>query len=251
MRFHVPKPLHGWRELVGEVGIIVLGVLIALGAGQVVESIHDRRVADQTRGSVTDEINTNLASLYLRRAAEPCIDRRLAELRRIFDDWQLTGSFKTPLWVAQATSGGIDLTRYDAALASGHLAILPSDQQYALGGTANGLRDFAALVGEELRVWGRLRALQAGPRALSAGDQAQLRMALQDAATLDYQVKLAEQQVLASAASHGLRPDFTQFRMVAKNAWKSGRFTPSICVSIGTPPAKANEISGQRVPLPF
>lgn len=27
MDFHLPKPLHGWREFVGEVAIIVLGVL--------------------------------------------------------------------------------------------------------------------------------------------------------------------------------------------------------------------------------
>lgn len=33
--FHIPRPLHGWREFVGEVGIIVLGVLIALGFEQV------------------------------------------------------------------------------------------------------------------------------------------------------------------------------------------------------------------------
>ena len=45
MHFHLPKPLHGWREFWGEVGIIVIGVLIALGAQQVVESARDRRVA--------------------------------------------------------------------------------------------------------------------------------------------------------------------------------------------------------------
>jgi hypothetical protein len=30
MHVHLPKPLHGWRAFAGEVGIIVLGVLIAL-----------------------------------------------------------------------------------------------------------------------------------------------------------------------------------------------------------------------------
>jgi len=30
MHFRLPKPLHGWREFAGEVGIIVIGVLIAL-----------------------------------------------------------------------------------------------------------------------------------------------------------------------------------------------------------------------------
>ncbi|HLY07323.1 MAG TPA: hypothetical protein VKR31_16375 [Rhizomicrobium sp.] len=32
MHFHLPKPLHGWRAIFGEVGFIVFGVLIALGA---------------------------------------------------------------------------------------------------------------------------------------------------------------------------------------------------------------------------
>jgi hypothetical protein len=50
MHFHLPKPLHGWREFAGEVGIIVLGVLIALGAEQVVETLHWRsEIADARR----------------------------------------------------------------------------------------------------------------------------------------------------------------------------------------------------------
>jgi hypothetical protein len=55
MHFHVPKPLHGWREFAGEVGIIVIGVLIALGAGQVVEWLHDRQVAEDARENVRAE----------------------------------------------------------------------------------------------------------------------------------------------------------------------------------------------------
>jgi hypothetical protein len=42
MHVHLPKPMHGWRAFAGEVGIIVLGVLIALGAEQVVQTIHER-----------------------------------------------------------------------------------------------------------------------------------------------------------------------------------------------------------------
>ena len=34
------KPIHGWRVFAGEVGIIVIGVLIALGAQQVAEDWH-------------------------------------------------------------------------------------------------------------------------------------------------------------------------------------------------------------------
>ena len=47
MPVHLPKPLHGWREFAGEVGIIVLGVLIALGAEQLIQTIHSQREVAQ------------------------------------------------------------------------------------------------------------------------------------------------------------------------------------------------------------
>ena len=58
--FHIPKPLHGCREFVGEVGIIVLGALIALAAGQVVEIIHDRQLAADARTNVRAEAAQNV-----------------------------------------------------------------------------------------------------------------------------------------------------------------------------------------------
>ena len=42
MHIHLPKPSHGWREFLGEIGVIVIGVLIALGAEQAVEAAHHR-----------------------------------------------------------------------------------------------------------------------------------------------------------------------------------------------------------------
>ena len=43
MHVHLPKPLHGWREFAGEVGIIVLGVLIALAAEALIERANWRQ----------------------------------------------------------------------------------------------------------------------------------------------------------------------------------------------------------------
>ena len=249
MHFHLPKPLHGWREFAGEVGIIVFGVLIALGAEQVVERVHDDHVAAVTLDSLKHEIEMNLTAIYLRQTAEPCIDRRLAELRQLFADWQTHGTFKTPLWVAQAPSAPINLTRYDAALSAGRLAQLTSEEQYELGSTAGGFRRFIRMDDDELVAWGRLRALQVGAGALSAGDRTQLRMALQDASTMDYRMKLMERQILPAAARHGFHPDFTEFKKVAADVWRSGRYTPSICVGIDVPPDQANELSGQVVHL--
>jgi hypothetical protein len=51
MEIHKPKAVHGWRELAKEVGIIVIGVLIALAAEQVVQRIewhHKTAAAEET-----------------------------------------------------------------------------------------------------------------------------------------------------------------------------------------------------------
>src|SRR5579864_4161644 len=87
MHFHLPKPLHGWREFVGEVGIIVLGVLIALGAEQLVESIHSREELRQVRAALQGELADDRARWEYMSAAESCSLRRLNAL----DNW-LAGS---------------------------------------------------------------------------------------------------------------------------------------------------------------
>jgi hypothetical protein len=81
MNFHLPKPLHGWREFAGEVGIIVIGVLIALGAQQLVENWQWRSDVRETDQRLREEIATDLSSAYERLAIDHCLQPRLAELR--------------------------------------------------------------------------------------------------------------------------------------------------------------------------
>ena len=114
MRFDF-RPAKGWRHSRGEVGVIVLGVLLALGARPAAETFNERREAAETRAALTKEIEDTLAILELRKAAQPCIDRRLSELRAIVNQWGRTGSFKTPSWVSQATWFAVGTARFDAA----------------------------------------------------------------------------------------------------------------------------------------
>ena len=62
MHFHLPKPLHGWREFVGEVAIIVIGVLIALGAEQLVEIEHWRHAVRDTDQRMRQDLRYDLAN---------------------------------------------------------------------------------------------------------------------------------------------------------------------------------------------
>jgi hypothetical protein len=245
------EPPHGWRAVFWELGIVTVGVLIALGAQQAVDVIHNRQVAAETREAITEEINTNLANLHLRATAEPCIARRLREIHTLIDQWGRTGDYETPLWVAQAPGLPINMPHYDAAHSAGRLALLPRDEQFHIGRTIDDLRNFQQIQESETEAWPDLRQLQSGAEALSVTDRTVIRQALQRAAYLDYRVRLAIRQSLPAAATYGFKPDMRRFHEFSKRVWKSGRYTPSICAAIDTPPAQANVITGQQVPLPF
>jgi hypothetical protein len=91
MHFHLPKPLHGWREFVGEVGIIVIGVLIALAAEQVVEALHWRTDVNEARRAMAVELSDSIGQSYERERLSPCIKRRLDEISGILSRATQTG----------------------------------------------------------------------------------------------------------------------------------------------------------------
>lgn len=72
MEVHKPKPVHSWREFLAEIGVIVIGVLIALSAEQVVETVHWRHRIQQTRDQLHDELRRNSRSAWVWLSSSPC-----------------------------------------------------------------------------------------------------------------------------------------------------------------------------------
>lgn len=244
------KPPHGWNAVAWELVIVTVGVLLALGLQQAAETANQRREAAETRAALTNEIEETLALLELRRAAQPCIDNRLKELRAIVDQWGRTGSFKTPRWVSQATWFTLGTARYDAAQSAGRLALLPSEEQYRLGLIVGGLRSSWEVQAKEIEAWATLRMLQSGADALSASDRTAIRVALQQASTFNYLTKIRVGQTLSQAANYGWHPDMRRARQTMRLAWKDGRFSPSSCLSIDSPPEQANREANMIYPMP-
>jgi hypothetical protein len=110
MHFHVPKPLHGWRAFLGEVGIIVIGVLIALSAEQLVETAHWRGEVAKFRRAVDSEIALDLGTYDYRMRENGCVERRLDELQAWLQGWRdghpskLLGPIGIPASLAPNTS---------------------------------------------------------------------------------------------------------------------------------------------------
>lgn len=244
------RPPNGWNSVGWELVIVTVGVLLALGAQQVAETINERSEAAATRDALTNEIEENLAILELRRAAQPCIDRRLSELRAIVNEWGQTQSFRTPRWVSQATWFAFDTARFEAAQSAGRLALLPSEEQYRFGLIVGSLQKFRDIQVRETDAWSTLRMLQSGPEVLSASDRTVVRVALQDASTLNHFAQISVGQTLPQAASFGWQPDMARVRQRMQLAWKDGRFRPSVCIDINTPPEQASREAKLIYPLP-
>ena len=241
------RPREGWRVFAGEVGVIVLGVLIALAAQQVAEAVNDRLEAADTRDKVVGEIEETLTVLELRKSVQPCVDKRLRELRVIVDEWGRTGSFQTPRWVGQAPWFVSSSVRLEAAQSAGRLALLPREEQYRIGLISGTLRNFREIQAGEMEAWSKLRMLQSGADALSESDRTVIRSALQEASLLNYRARVAVGQAIPFAASYGWHPNHRNLKVMMARSWKDGRFSPSICFSLETPPEVAN--ANQLFPL--
>jgi hypothetical protein len=82
MHFHLPKPLHGWREFAGEVAIIVIGVLIALFFEEVVQRWDwDNKVHAAETAMQRETFWDNAPEMIQRAAIQPCIDAQLDAIR--------------------------------------------------------------------------------------------------------------------------------------------------------------------------
>jgi hypothetical protein len=91
VEIHKPKPVHSWRELLTEIGVVVIGVCIALAAEQTVEFFHWRDQVRAARESIATEMAVSIGFGIERVRTEGCIEKRLDELGRILDAASRTG----------------------------------------------------------------------------------------------------------------------------------------------------------------
>jgi len=164
MHFHLPKPLHGWRAFVGEVGIIVLGVLIALGAEQLVETLHWRvEVADASKSldGYLRHIETNVVQ---RVQIERCVALKLDRL----DDLISASDRPKIVRVELAPSRIWTTSGWQSVIASGAAAHLSLEQRGRYALVFDSTSRLAELNIEESALAGELQLLDR-PRTLSQG----------------------------------------------------------------------------------
>ena len=171
MHFHLPKPLHGWREFVGEVAIIVLGVLIALSAEAAVQSTEWHRKV----GAAVADMNNELGSgdgpqAYERLALHDCIATHLAKLRATVELGNRAESRKLidQFWLPNRTW---DSLARDAANSADVAAHMPHERMLQYRIAYEMVPDMQRLQEKELADLGRFRALPASGGTLDTNEK--------------------------------------------------------------------------------
>jgi hypothetical protein len=205
MHFHLPKPRGGWREFSGEVGIIVLGVLIALGAGQLAEAMNNRADAEDARREINAEVVTDITRIHQRGFAYECVDARLAEIDRIVDAAGDDGKIQRPSWIGRPPHYAIETARWDAASQSGRISRLPPDWQGQFGFIYTALHHFLDLNSAEQQVWSWLEGLSGVDRLTPDGRLA-IKSLVAEARYDNFSIQQVSNIIFGRAAQFGLRP---------------------------------------------
>jgi hypothetical protein len=111
----------------------LLGVLIALGFGQIADAIHESIIAEQAREAVRAEVRENLWWLEVRERQEPCIRRRLAELGDLLARARRGESVPTIQHLGTLAHAKITTLRWQTNAQAGRTSLFSGDEQRLLG----------------------------------------------------------------------------------------------------------------------
>jgi hypothetical protein len=181
MHVHLPKPLHGWREFMGEVGVIVLGVLIAIGFERIAEQIHWAGEVRSARSALREEMQLADRVFAYRVAAEPCIARRLGEINTLVEQAAKRATVPSVGPVIPDIGNALNDNVWETFRASQTLAHFGDKELALLGIYYTQLANIRHFEGEEARDWGVIKVIEGDPSRLGPEDIAGIRVAIQNA----------------------------------------------------------------------
>jgi hypothetical protein len=207
MDIHKPKPWHGWRELLKEIGTIILGILIALGLEQAAEQWKWHRAVAEARTAIHEEIAFNNGFFQYRDRAAPCVAKRLDEIERALKAAKASGEVQRVPGAALALSFQLVDSQWQGARAAQTLAHFPHDELATLGRYYDVVQTYKlAWLNQEGEDWRWLADLKDGPHKVAPSDLTQLRYRLRSARALAGVLAETSRRQVEAGETLGVKP---------------------------------------------
>jgi len=218
MRFLLPKPIHGWRAFWGEVGIIVLGVLIALAAQQLAEDYQQKQRLAEADRAIALELGEAVGQATVKLRTYLCTENTLSKIGSIVSDAERIGRLpplgEIPLPRRFTWPSGAWQTLQDGNVA----ALEPRDRLQGLSVIYSLIEFLDREQYREYDVWTDLYQLVGPGRGFSASDASTARSSIGQARMLNRLVTLHSLLVIQTAQSYGIRVDRPSVEMYTKDS---------------------------------
>ncbi len=217
MHIHKPKAAHSLREFASEIGVIAVGILIALAGEQLVESLHWRHEMEVMRESLHREIESNLTSAAYRVMISPCFQARIAELGRKLDDahgvWKADPApdpvgrrySALPVAIVEPLYAWYSDGRWRTALASASLAHMSETERTAYSYSYRATDMLLKNQEDEISIAARLQPL-AKDQSLSPSDKLAFEKDLAALDRLNVEITVDANKFIQGSRNSGLVP---------------------------------------------
>jgi hypothetical protein len=230
MEIHKPKAIHGWRDLIKEIGTIVIGVSIALGAEQAVEYFHWKSQVAQAKEVIATELASSVVSATARVGSHGCVERRLADLSQILDTASAHGSLPP-----------VGTGAWDNVVASQAATHFPRQYLTDLAGIYRLVQSMGSRSVLEIEDWSDIGAMIGPGRRLDPASEADLRKALIRASGYDNGITSLAGQLLDGVTALHLpfsQKDLENIAAMRRRALDDKAATTfSICRPLGAVPS--------------
>lgn len=175
------QPINGWRAFAGEVGVIVLGVLIALVLGAIANEVGWRFEVAKARAQIRDEISLNFSLLGIHEKAAPCVAQRLDTIGAIMAEASRTGKLPPLAPLGSAPAALWPRGIWESQLAAQTIAHYPAREAAGLSRVYRRFQAFAENDSETQDAWDVLSMLAGPGRRLDPESEGRLYAALAQA----------------------------------------------------------------------
>jgi hypothetical protein len=246
MDIHKPKPIHSLRELLTEIGVIVIGVAIALSAEQGVEWYHWQGKVALAREQIAGEMALNFYSAINRVRSSHCVEERLDRLAAILDEGEKSGALPPVGDIGLPMQRPFRRGVWDSVVASQTATHFPSLELQRLGIVYAQVQKSDEAATQEMEEWKALYGIVGPGRRLDPASAAVLRQALSQARGSNRIITNASNQLFGrgrllnlplSAADRAMLEGGKQIKMTGNKPTVATPIGYGICDPIGPVPA--------------